>query len=1010
LLIADGLRHTLAVMWRIQQQLLLLASIWLAYSIRPSSARRLASRQQGNDNTSSLSSVQPISINPSQSWLGLDGNWSTFAVQVGTPAQTSNLLVSFNLYQIWVVLTEGCTGAASLSSCATSRGGLFDVSASSSWNTIGIYEFAIEQNLGYSGNSRFGYDYVRLPGAQTALPAVNSTIGGFAVDDFHLGLLGLNPRSTNFSTDGSGSPSYMGSLRQQNLIPSTSFGYTAGASYRSNGGAPASLTLGGFDKSRFVSNGNTFNLNSDPERDTVIALQQISTPSQIVSSPSGTALLPSPIFAFLDSSIAEIWLPIEACRAFEFEFGLTYDASSQLYLVSDSQHQTLQSRNASITFTLGQALSTGSTVSITLPYAAFDLTATAPYRGLSTSSFYFPLRRAQNSTQYTLGRTFFQEAYISVDYEAGTFNLSQAAYSPSTSKDVVTIPPSYGSSNTGSSSSANNGNGGLSGGAIAGIVVGSIAALVILALFLIWFFRLRRKPSHSTFVTEKDNFSYIRGAEDRPYVIPKAELEGSMPTTERAISPALPTGIATMSAFHPKSIARTTDSQLISTNGSTSGDGDGAPPVSPRSPLGRGGLVGGAFTGPAIRGRNDLDSLVYGHDGGAQHPAPSSNSESGPSRATTSQEAERSANPYTSANAAAAFPTLTTTISPTSSFSSHFRPSTAPAHSTRSQPSMDRIAVHEMPGDMPGGDSESASRTTSPRPSTSIRPRPSTSSSLYSRGFERAPSHDPLPPGAAALAAAFAAGRIPGGEMPFARRPSGEVLSGTAQPGLPSGGPIVTSPPSSGSAIDSRTKPTPTNNNNNNSGSGSSGSNSKFFRNSFSRLRGSSSRPSNPPPPRSLPSPPSQQQQQRSPISPPTRFPTSGSPPTISLPPLPLAHSPTSTQLPQPTTTTHNRTPSTASGLNTARTSQHSYYAGVGVDDYTGALASHPPDSSEASPSTVAGAQGQGRPSSEIVRPAHAQLLHEVFEFEDGDGDGGVRGSGAGAGYGDVSDEEGTGR
>jgi hypothetical protein len=957
-------------------------------------AQSLVSRQQSG---ASSSAIQPISINPSQSWLGVDGNWSTFAVQVGTPAQTVNTLVSFNLYQTWVVVTEGCAGASSFSSCAASRGGTFDISASSSWNSIGIYQFAIEANLGYTGNARFGYDYVQLPGAQSSLPSLNSTVGGFAVDDFHLGLLGLNPRSTNFTVDGSGSPSYLGLLRQRNLVPSTSFGYTAGASYRSNGGAPASLTLGGFDRSRFISTGNTFNLSSNPERDTVIAIRQISTPSQIASSPAGTALLPSPIFALLDSSVAELWLPIDACRAFEIEFGLKYDNSSQLYLVNDTQHQTLQSRNASITFTLGQTFSAGSTVSVTLPYAAFDLNATVPYSGLSNSSRYFPIRRAQNNTQYTLGRTFFQEAYLSVNYEAGSFNLSQATWSPNAAKDIATIPASYGSS-TGSSPAGSSSNGGLSGGAIAGIVVGSVAGLVILALLLLWFFRLRRKPSHSTFVTEKDNLSYIRGVEDRPYVIPKAELEGSTPI-DPSTSTLLPAGIATMSAFHPKSIARTTDSRLISTNGSASGEGDGAPPASPRSPLAPAGLAGGALTGPAIRDRQDLENMNYSHGGAIIYPAPpSTNTESGPSRATTSQEADRAVTPFTNTNTTA-FPTLTTTISPTSSFSSHFRPGTAPAQSTRSQHSMDRIAVHEMPGDMPGGDSESGSRFASPRPSTSSRPRPSTSSSLYSRAYDRSASHDPLPPGAAALAAAFAAERNPGGDAHSTRRPSGDNLTAATAPGIPSVIPNAsTSNPAANSA---EAKPT--------TGHKSTGSgNSKFFRNSFSRLRGNS-RPTNPPPPRSLPSPPSQPtltlnppqpiHLTQSPVSPINNNQTfNNTPPTISLPPLP----------PAPPEITHSH-PSPSSGPNTARTSQHSYYA----DDYSGgALTSHPQDS------PTGAALGQGRPSSEIVRPAHAILLHEAFSFEERNGGGaGQRGSDGRAGDGgrnydddDISDEDEDGR
>ena len=47
---------------------------------------------------------------------------------------------------------------------------------------------------------------------------------------------------------------------------------------------------------------------------------------------------------------------------------------------------------------------------IVLPYASFDLLASYP-RVLNATK-YFPLKRAANESQYTLGRTFLQEAYV----------------------------------------------------------------------------------------------------------------------------------------------------------------------------------------------------------------------------------------------------------------------------------------------------------------------------------------------------------------------------------------------------------------------------------------------------------------------------------------------------------------------------------------------------------------------------------------------------------------------
>jgi hypothetical protein len=125
-----------------------------------------------------------------------------------------------------------------------------------------------------------------------------------------------------------------------------------------------------------------------------------------------------------DSTIAEMWLPLDVCKAFEDAFGLKYDNKTNLYLVDDTLHQSLLSQDPSITFTLGQKYSTNATMQITLPYAAFDLEASPPYRGLQQKSRYFPIRQGGNSSQWVLGRTFLQEAYLTVDWERQNFSVA----------------------------------------------------------------------------------------------------------------------------------------------------------------------------------------------------------------------------------------------------------------------------------------------------------------------------------------------------------------------------------------------------------------------------------------------------------------------------------------------------------------------------------------------------------------------------------------------------------
>jgi len=278
---------------------------------------------------------------------------------------------------------------------------------------VGVHELGIEKNLGYGGNATFGYDTVGLGGPGQEGPTLNHTVvGGLTHDDFYLGIFGVNPRPTNFTGGSDGTPSVMTLLAQQGSIPSVSFAYTAGASYKDN--APfASLTLGGYDSSLVDDNGVVFPFATVIPGGIIVGIQDITTPSgsgsESGSSSGTTSLLPSGIWAYMDATVAEIWLPESACEMFESTFGLTYDDATDLYLVSESLHSKLKQRNPSITFTLATNLDQGETVSIKLPYNAFDLMASAPYQGLSKASYYFPLRRAMNNTQYTIGRTFFQE-------------------------------------------------------------------------------------------------------------------------------------------------------------------------------------------------------------------------------------------------------------------------------------------------------------------------------------------------------------------------------------------------------------------------------------------------------------------------------------------------------------------------------------------------------------------------------------------------------------------------
>jgi hypothetical protein len=227
-------------------------------------------------------------------------------------------------------------------------------------------------------------------------------IAGIATKDFYVGLLGLSARPVNFTDLNDSKKSLLESLREEDQVKGSSWGYTAGAPYRPTK-TFGSLTFGGYDATRFVKNNLTFTFGADISRDVLVGVRDITTTAGTPAS-----LLPAPITAFVDSTVPYIWLPTSACQRFEQTLGLAWDNATGLYIVNDTLHETLVARNEGFRFTLGQGVDGGQTVDVVVPYKAFDLEIVVAETGAKAK--YFPLMRAQNDSMYTIGRAFLQEA------------------------------------------------------------------------------------------------------------------------------------------------------------------------------------------------------------------------------------------------------------------------------------------------------------------------------------------------------------------------------------------------------------------------------------------------------------------------------------------------------------------------------------------------------------------------------------------------------------------------
>ena len=480
-------------------------------------------------------SISPVNVPPSLYWDGIDGAWSTFHVQVGTPGQVLRLLpgtsasagdTTVSVFRTvssmagksdeclqWVIRPEGCEQAnPDLEGCDDSRGLLFDPKKSTSWTTErldngGLFKLNTyyEGFLNLTGNAYYGFETLALGLPGSDLPSLeHQVVAGIATNNYWLGSLGLSPIPFNFSTlnDSTSSrdpqPSFLNELKNHSMIPSLSWAYTAGAAYRPNP-VFGSLVLGGYDTSRFVANNVTFAFAADFSRDLTVYLQSVSYDT-IGSSPLLTESIP----IFINSMVTHLWLPIDVCQRFEEAFNLTWSDKAQLYLVDDESHSRLSSLNPTLTFTIGHDTKEGGSVEIALPYGAFDLSGSPPF--VDPPSRYFPLKRAERADQYTLGRVFLQGAYVVTDYERQSFSVSQALFpdaSRMSNKTIVAIE-APGTKRTSKPSA----------GTIAGAVVGAVVGIILIVMSILWLIRQRKRKGHIVATEETYTDKDYRGEEE----------------------------------------------------------------------------------------------------------------------------------------------------------------------------------------------------------------------------------------------------------------------------------------------------------------------------------------------------------------------------------------------------------------------------------------------------------------------------------------------------------------
>ena len=359
-------------------------------------------------------------IAASRKWMGNDGPWSTFSIRVGSPPQPLEVLPASSASLSLVVLEQGCYRKEDPADCSTLRGNLLDTGNLSTWNPL-------------RADNGQPYLEVLFPAEEVVLPnqiaseiAVNSIsldvwggdsansvflenqlLAGYAVSWPFVGLLGLSGRETYPTNATTSFKSPLQTLKNTSTVSGLTWAYTAGANYK----VPksyGSLTFGGFDSSLVdmdnalteVDFAKDFNGN-----ELTLSIKSVTVGDSVASD--------TDMIALLDTMVPDIWLPKSVCDLFEDKFGLQWNETFGMYLVSDEQRNRLRAENTSVSFDLTSTSNPSKVVSITLPYLAFDHEVKYPLAGIddnTTTLHYFPLKRTPNNTTNFLGRTFFQEA------------------------------------------------------------------------------------------------------------------------------------------------------------------------------------------------------------------------------------------------------------------------------------------------------------------------------------------------------------------------------------------------------------------------------------------------------------------------------------------------------------------------------------------------------------------------------------------------------------------------
>jgi hypothetical protein len=203
-------------------------------------------RAETVNNTVTKLPPPPKVVDATGNWKGNDGKWSTFSINVGDKAnngggQNFEVLPSTHFgVTVLPFQSSWCTG-----DCPEARGvgtvdgsqigGVQTAPDSSTWNDAGTYDIDKPdwwQNKSDTLVGDYGLEYLGIGKAsKQSYIANNMYVAATTSKDLYIGQFGLGPGATNVGKGHGEVQSILATFHNQNVIPSVSYGYTAGAIY-----------------------------------------------------------------------------------------------------------------------------------------------------------------------------------------------------------------------------------------------------------------------------------------------------------------------------------------------------------------------------------------------------------------------------------------------------------------------------------------------------------------------------------------------------------------------------------------------------------------------------------------------------------------------------------------------------------------------------------------------------------------------------------------------------------